>query len=151
MSNTSLDRPRREQVSLTRLVEAYPNVNSDEITLQDLFRVLRRRRRIIFLSVMLVFLAGVLYCALRARRYDAVADLAINPEGSNSLDMGEITANLGAGGLGFEEKLGTQVRILKSKSLAWTIVEELRLDKDPTLTRRNDRFRFGPPACAESY
>lgn len=151
MSNTSLDRPRREHVNLTRVVEAYPNASSDEITLQDLFRVLRRRRRIIFVSVLTVFLAGVLYCVLRARRYDAVADLAINPEGSNSLDMGEITANLGAGGLGFEEKLGTQVRILKSKSLAWSVVDELRLDKDPMLTRRNERFRIGPPECAPSY
>ncbi len=151
MSSTSLDRPRREQVSLARVVEAYPNVSSDEITLQDLFRVLTRRRRIIALSVVSVLLVGILYCVLRARRYDAVADLAINPEGSNSLDMGEITANLGAGGLGFEEKLGTQVRILKSKSLAWTVVEELRLDKDATLNMRNERFHLGPPACGASY
>lgn len=151
MSTTSLDRPRREQVSLARVVEAYPNVSSDEITLQDLFRVLTRRRRIIFLSVVVVLLVGVMYCVLRARRYDAVADLAINPEGSNSLDMGEITANLGAGGLGFEEKLGTQVRILKSKSLAWTVVDELRLDRDTTLNMRNERLHIGPPACAASY
>src|SRR5579871_892857 len=151
MSNTSLDRPRREHANLTRVVEAYPNVTSDEITLQDLFRVLRRRRRVIFASVIVVFLAGALYCVFRARRYDAVADLAINPEGSNSLDMGEITANLGAGGLGFEEKLGTQVRILKSKSLAWTVVEELRLDKDATLNQTKERFHLGPRPCGASY
>jgi succinoglycan biosynthesis transport protein ExoP len=151
MSTTSLDRPRREQISLSRVVEAYPNISTDEITLQDLFRVIRRRRRIIGLSVVAVLLAGVLYCVFCTRRYDAVADLAINPEGSNALDMGEITANLGAGGLGFEEKLGTQVRILKSKSLAWAVIEDLRLDRDPSLNNRDDRFHFGTPACASSY
>ncbi len=151
MSTTSLDRPRREHVSLARVVEAYPTVNSDEITLQDLFRVLRRRRRIIVLSLIAVVLAGVLFCVFRTRRYDAVADLAINPEGSNALDMGEITANLGGGGLGFEEKLGTQVRILKSKSLAWTVIDELRLDKDPSIVTRPGRFHVGAPVCAEAY
>lgn len=151
MSTTSLEGPRREHVNLARVVEAYPNTSSDEITLQDLFRVIRRRRRIIVFSVIAVFLAGVLYCVFRTRRYDAVADLAINPEGSNALDMGEITANLGAGGLGFEEKLGTQVRILKSKSLAWAVIDELRLDRDPSLAVRPGRFHLGPPVCAEAY
>jgi len=57
-----------------------------------------------------------LYCALKTRRYEAIADLAINPEGSDALDMGDITASLGGGGLGFDQKLETQVRILKSDS-----------------------------------
>jgi len=45
--------------------------------------------------------------------------------------------------------LGTQVRILKSKSLAWTVVEELRLDKDPLLANRGGRFHFRPPPCPQ--
>lgn len=153
MSTSSLDRPRHDALSTTRIIEGYPypNINSDEITLQDLFRVLRRRRRIIAMSIIAVFLAGVLYCVFRTRRYDAVADLAINPEGTNAIDLGEITANLGGGGLGFEEKLGTQVRILKSRSLAWEVVDELRLDKDASLNRHYDRLHFGPPICATSY
>ena len=100
---------------------------SDEISLSDLVRVLRRRKRIIAASVIVVFLLGVLYCAVKTRRYEAVADLAINPEGSDALDMGDITASLGGGGLGFDEKLETQVHILKSDSLAWTVISELRL------------------------
>ncbi len=151
MRCTSMDRRRRENDTEARVLEAYPPISSDEITLQDLFRVLRHRRRIITLSVMAVLLAGVLYCVFRTPRYDAVADLAINPEGSNSLDMGEIKANLRAGGLGSEQQLETQVRILKSKSLAWTVVEELRLDKDPILTKRTGNFHIGHPACAETY
>ena len=77
----------------------------DEITLSDLVRVLRRRRQIIITSVIVVFLLGLSYCGLKTRRYEAVADLAINPEGSDALDMGDITASLGAGGLGFDQKL----------------------------------------------
>ena len=105
---------------------------SDEITLSDLVRVLRRRRQINITSVIVVFLLGLSYCALKTRRYEAIADLAINPEGSDALDMGDITASLGGGGLGFDEKLETQVRILKSDSLAWAVISTLRLDKQPT-------------------
>ena len=100
---------------------------SDEISLSDLVRVLRRRKQIIAASVIVVFLLGVVYCAVKTRRYEAVADLAINPEGSDALDMGDITASLGGGGLGFDEKLETQVHILKSDSLAWTVISELQL------------------------
>src|SRR5215469_4660390 len=151
MGCTSLDRPRHKDVVLARVVEAYPPISSEEITLQDLFRVLRRRRRIITFSVTATLLASVLYCIFRTPRFDAVANLAINPEGSNALDTGGIAANPQGGGLGFEESLGTQVRILKSKSLAWTVVEELRLDKDPFLTKRTGNFHIGRPVCAETY
>jgi succinoglycan biosynthesis transport protein ExoP len=118
--------------------------SSDEISLSDLVRVLRRRKRIILASVIVVFLLGALYCVVKTRRYEAVADLAINPEGSDALDMGDITASLGGGGLGFDEKLETQVHILKSDSLAWTVISELQLDKQPTFAGHRKYIFFGP-------
>jgi polysaccharide biosynthesis transport protein len=120
------------------------SAGSGEITLSDLIRVLRRRRRIIISSVIAVFLLGAVYCTMKTRRYEAVADLAINPEGSDALDMGDITASLGAGGLGFDEKLETQVHILKSDSLAWTVISELRLDRQPTFAGARKYIFFGP-------
>ena len=119
----------------------------DEVSLSDLVRIIRRRKRIIFASVVIVFLLGVLYCILKTPRYEATADLAINPEGSNSLDMGDITASLGGGGLGFDEKLETQVRILKSDSLAWTVISALRLDKRPSFAGSRKHILFGPRSC----
>jgi capsular exopolysaccharide synthesis family protein len=106
--------------------------------------VFRRRRRIILASAILVILLGALYCTLKTRRYEAVAYLAINPEGSNALDMGDITASLGGGGLGFDEKLETQVRILKSNSLAWTVISQLRLDKEAKFAGGRKYMLFGP-------
>jgi succinoglycan biosynthesis transport protein ExoP len=117
---------------------------SDEISLPELVRVLDRRKQIIIASVLVVFLLGALYCALKTRRYEAIADLAINPEGSDALDMGDITASLGGGGLGFDEKLETQVRILKSDSLAWTVISALRLDKQPSFAGQRTFALFGP-------
>jgi len=98
-------------------------------------------------SVVIAFLVGLLYCILKTPRYEANADLAINPEGSNSLDMGDITASLGGGGLGFDEKLETQVRILKSDSLAWTVIGALRLDKRPSFAGSRKHILFGSRNC----
>jgi capsular exopolysaccharide synthesis family protein len=123
--------------------EAGDRGRSDEISLSDLIRVMRRRKQIILTSVIVVFLLGSLYCALKTRRYEAIADLAINPEGSDALDMGDITASLGGGGLGFDQKLETQVRILKSDSLAWTVIGALRLDKQPTFAGKRKFGFFG--------
>ncbi len=116
----------------------------DEISLSDLIRIFRRRKRVIAASVIAALLLGALYCIVKTPRYEAVADLAINPEGSNALDMGDITASLGGGGLGFDEKLETQVHILKSRSLAWTVISELRLDKEPAFASRPKFILFGP-------
>lgn len=118
--------------------------STGEISLSDLVRVLRRRRRLILGSLVVVLLLGALYCVVKTRRYEAVADLAINPEGSDALDMGDITASLGGGGLGFDEKLETQVHVLKSDSLAWTVISELRLDRQPTFAGHHKMILFGP-------
>jgi succinoglycan biosynthesis transport protein ExoP len=117
---------------------------SDGIGLSDLLRILRRRRRVILASLIGALLLGSLYCVVKTRRYEAVADLAINPEGSDALDMGDITASLGGGGLGFDEKLETQVRVLKSDSLAWTVISELRLDREPTFAGHRRFIFLGP-------
>jgi succinoglycan biosynthesis transport protein ExoP len=143
MSSTRGESEHRNLGMIRGAGEAGDRGRSDEITLSDLIRVLRRRKQIIFTSVAVVFLLGVLYCALKTRRYEAIADLAINPEGSDALDMGDITASLGGGGLGFDQKLETQVRILKSDSLAWTVIGALRLDKQPTFAGQRKFAVFG--------
>lgn len=120
---------------------------SDVIGLPDLIRVFRRRRRIIVTSVIVVFLLGVLYCIVKTPRYQAVADLAISPEGSNALDMGDLSSALGEGGLNFDEKLETQVHILKSKSLAWTVISEMRLDKLKSFGGGRKPTFFNPEVC----
>jgi polysaccharide biosynthesis transport protein len=118
--------------------------SSGEISLSDLVRILRRRRRIILASLLVGLLLGVSYCIVKTRRYEAVSDLAINPEGSDALDMGDITASLGGGGLGFDEKLETQVHVLKSDSLAWVVISQLRLDSQPTFAGHHGLIFFGP-------
>jgi succinoglycan biosynthesis transport protein ExoP len=135
---------QRRELGMMRGTGAAGDQGESEISLSDLIRVLRRRKHIILISVAVVLLLGALYCALKTRRYEATADLAINPEGSDALDMGDITASLGGGGLGFDQKLETQVRILKSDSLAWTVMSGLRLDQQPAFAGYHKWIFWGP-------
>src|SRR6201996_9011783 len=135
---------QRRELGMMREAGAAGDQGESELRLSALIRVLRRRKHIILISVAVVLLLGALYCALKTRRYEAIADLAINPEGSDALDMGDITASLGGGGLGFDQKLETQVRILKSDSLAWTVISALRLDRQPTFGGQRKFIFFGP-------
>jgi len=137
---------RSQEMPVSNLMSGRPGTAaaSGEIGLSDVVSILRRRIRIIIASVVIVFVLGSLYCALKTRRYEATSDLAINPEGSDALDMGDVAASIGGGGLDFDEKLETQVRILKSKSLAWTVITELRLDKEPTFAGHRKFILFGP-------
>lgn len=150
MSKSTQDESEEQGLKSIREIRRPDNPGgSDEISLSHLIRIFQRRRWIIIASSAIVILLGALYCILKTPRYEAVADLAINPEGSNSLDMGDITATLGGGGLGFDEKLETQVHILKSKSLAWTVISELRLDKEPTFAVGRKFAFFGTDNCAD--
>src|ERR1700730_12118550 len=144
MSSTRGESEHRNLGMIRSGGEAGDAGRSDEITLSDLIRVLRRRKQIILTSVIVVFLLGSLYCALKTRRYEAIADLAITAEGADALDMGDITASLGGGGLGFDQKLETQVRILKSDSLAWTVIGALRLDRQPAFAGYHKWIFWGP-------
>ena len=116
---------------------------TDEVSISDLIRVFRRRKLIIIGPIVIGLLLGIAYCVMKTPKYEATADLAVNPEGSNSLDLGDITASLGGGGLGFDEKLGTQVHILQSETLAWSVITDLRLDKQPTFAGHRKYVIFG--------
>ncbi len=133
------------QENLKKDNRSFNRFTPDEISLSDLIRILRKRKRIIITSVIAAVLLGAAYCFLKTPRYEAVADLAINPEGSNALDMGDLMTN---GGLGFDEKLGTQVRILKSNSLAWAVISELRLDRHRAFAGGGKHILFRGGECA---
>lgn len=113
-----------------------------EISITDLLEILRRRRRLILLAVLFCLGLGILYCWVRTPRYQATSDLAIHPEGSDALDIGDISP-VGADGLDWNAKIETQVRILQSDTLAWTIISQLRIDRNPSFAGRRKFRLFG--------
>jgi len=115
-----------------------------DIALPDLLRLLLRRRRVIANFVIISLVAGVMYCLLTARKFEAVAFLTMDPEGTNSLDLNNSVSGEESNGLGFDEQLETQARILQSNSLAWTVISDLQLNNKPGFSEHS-RLAFMEP------
>jgi polysaccharide biosynthesis transport protein len=100
----------------------------DDITLREVWRVLRKRKLLVLGCLIgMVVLAGVV-SALLPRRYEAVARVLINPQDSNALGLDPMDAIAG-NGLSNDIVQQTQVRVLESDPLAWTVIKQLRLDQ----------------------
>src|SRR5271169_6715349 len=63
---SKLDKPGQNQIVLQRVGETAHD-GSGEISLQDLIRVVRRRRRIILTTVAVALILGILYCVVKTR------------------------------------------------------------------------------------
>jgi polysaccharide biosynthesis transport protein len=114
-------------------------ISADELTLSDLLRLLLHRRRIIVLTSLSFLILGGLYSCLHTRRFEAVAFLTISPEGSNTVELSDSISNIDNRGLGFDEQLETQARILQSDSLAWAVITDMNLVNRPGF-RQDHRF-----------
>lgn len=124
-------------------VAPIPEVPEDGIDLHSLLHMFARRKRIVAYAIAAGLLLAIATCWIMTPQYDAVDTLNINPEGGNSLDLGDLTDLMsGATGLDWEAKVQTQVLIISSEPLAWEVVRELRLDRNPAFMRPGllDRF-----------
>ncbi len=102
----------------------------DKLDVAWLMHILRRGRLVLIASVLIAVVAGTLYSAFKTRRYEAQGEIAVHPEGSDALNLEDATDGaLGSIGGDFSSKLETQVRVLKSSTLAEIVISDLHLDQ----------------------
>ena len=111
-----------------------------EMTIQDLWGILSRRRAIV-LGAMLVCisLAGLLF-AVSTRMYKGIAEIQVQKESADALSMDSmIGPESQSDSVDSNITLQTQAQILQSDSLALQVVRELNLEKS-----RDFRSHFNP-------
>ena len=109
-----------------------PMLARNEMTIQDLWKILCRRRKIVLSVLLLTVLATAVLFAVATRLYSASAEIQVQKESADALGMDSmmgpesqpdsVDANI---------TLQTQAQILQSDSLALQVVEELNLEKSP--------------------
>jgi polysaccharide biosynthesis transport protein len=111
-----------------------------EMTIQDLWGVLSRRRGIILSVLLLTIGAAAVKFATSTRLYNGSAVIQVQKEAVDALDMDRMMGP-GAQSDAVESNitLQTQAQILQSDSLALQVVRELNLEKSPDF-----RPRFSP-------
>lgn len=102
----------------------------EKLDIAWLIDIFVRGRRILFASVLLALIAGVIYCLVKTRRYEAQGEIAVHSEDSGALNLEDETGGaLSSMGGDWSSRLETQVRILRSTTLAGIVISDLHLDK----------------------
>ena len=98
-----------------------------DLTIHEAWQILVRRRKVFAISFATIVLVAILWSLLIPTRYEAVGRLTIDFESSGAADLQGLAQV--AGGMDPETKLQTQVNVLQSDSLAWDVIQRLRLDQ----------------------
>ena len=117
----------------------------DEITISEVRDMIARRRVPLLLCVALALLVAVLVSLAMPTRYEAVARLSVVNKQSESAGMEALAQ---AAGVVDPTTLQTQISILQTDSLAWSVITALRLDQRAEALPR--RFGMGSLECGSS-
>jgi succinoglycan biosynthesis transport protein ExoP len=126
-----MDRLARRNVALedSNIVPTRGN----ELTMAELFLTLRRRRKLIGITIAVCILLGILACVLTTPRFEGKGVLEIPKNSADMLDVQSMMAGAASDGSGdalnANLDLQTESEILQSDALALKVIEELHLDK----------------------
>jgi len=110
-----------------------PTMAERPLTLGDLRRIFRRRRRILWWSVAGCFAIGLAVCALGTRRYQATGQIQVQKDSADALGLDSMMggAEGASDALDANITLQTQADLLQSDTLALKVIDELRLEQTP--------------------
>ena len=113
----------------------------DQISIVQLWRVLRKRRWLVLGSLAAVVLLVTVVSLILPKRYEASAELLLDLDGTDDLGLGQVVMPIG---LDINTKLETQLRIVQSDTIAFSVIKQLGLH------RNKDFFRpQGQPSPAD--
>src|SRR5271166_6017073 len=102
------------------------------MTLYQFLRTLAARRRIVFYTVLAMFVILTLVCVVFPTKYTATASVVVSSQSEDPILGGLIQTPIS------EAFVSTQVDIISSPRVARRVVSDLKLDKDAELV---DRWR----------
>ena len=125
-------------------------------SLRGILALLHRRRRFCLLTLGSLLSLCLVYCLIAPSQYEAQALVSMGMQSSPSVSLAAAEAIAPASILSAPLQLETIVDILRSQRLAWRIIRELRLDRDPAFcphcaTRFPHLSLDAPGSEAESY
>jgi succinoglycan biosynthesis transport protein ExoP len=102
------------------------DANTNDISLGLVWQIIQKRKILILLILAVGVLAGV-YLAIQPKQFSATGRLEIRPGASRRFDI----TQLQSGSSDSDEKLGTDVQVLESRTLALAVAQKLGLQNRP--------------------
>jgi polysaccharide biosynthesis transport protein len=103
----------------------------NDLTIQALLAILRRRRVLIMRTIAICFTLAALFCLLTSRRYSATAEMQVQKSSADGLGLDSMMSSAGGDAtdaLDANITLQTQASILQSDTLALKVIEDLDLE-----------------------
>ncbi len=109
-----------------------PLLPRKEMTIQDLWGILSRRRNIVLSVLLLTMGVGAVLFATSTRLYKGFAEIQVQKEAADALSMDTVMGPESQGdAVDANVTLQTQAQILQSETLALQVIKELNLEKTP--------------------
>jgi capsular exopolysaccharide synthesis family protein len=141
--NKDVSKPRRASArSAHPLQSTIATRSQSEISLPELWRLLVKRKSTFFLCFGAATVLAIVVALISPTRYEGVGRLTLDFD-SNALQ--DAFLNAAGADEGDNPKLLTQVKVLETDSLAWEVIERLRLDQRPEAAPRV--LGIGPIRC----
>lgn len=102
-----------------------------ELTLRDLMVIYRRRRKIIYGTVIGLTLLAAIYCIFGTRRYESTASIQVQSKSQDGLGLEGMAGSPGTSdsdALTEDISIQTQAEILQSDTLALKTIEDLQME-----------------------
>jgi polysaccharide biosynthesis transport protein len=103
--------------------------SAPELTLREVGTMLTRRRGIIYASLLLFVLLGILALVFSTRRYKSVGEIELQKESQSSLGIHPDSGDAPSDALEVNMIIQTQAKILQADSLALRVIEDLHLEQ----------------------
>lgn len=107
------------------------NSLENDLTIQALLAILRRRRALITGTTAVCFTLAALFCIFTSRRYSATAEIQVQKSSADGLGLESMMSSAGgdaSDALDANITLQTQASILQSDTLALKVIEDLDLE-----------------------
>ena len=102
---------------------------SSELTLREVVTMLMRRRRIIYISMAIFLVLGILALSMSTRRYKSVGEIELQKDMTGSLGLQTAGADVPSDALETNMLIQTQAKILESDSLGLKVIKDLNLEQ----------------------
>jgi succinoglycan biosynthesis transport protein ExoP len=128
IDNHTIAAPKAMEVEKFNFSEFHPTTidsHDDQISIMQFWRVLQKRRWMVFGTLAAVVLLVTAVSLILPKRYDASSKLLLDLEGTDDLGLEQVVMPIG---LDLNTKLETQIRIVQSDTIAISVIKQLNLN-----------------------
>ena len=128
METRFLPQPARENLATGNGAGYRRLADQPDLSLRDLWRLLRRRKHMVMAATAACLLLALAVSLLMTPKYESVSIIEVNKQHSDTLGLDSLPSSAGDS-LDYTLTLETQVKALRSDSLAFQVAEQLGLEK----------------------